>query len=85
MRKIKIYTFSFQVFCALLLEGANHRYKVVSGFPSDAVILDCKYNGFSESFDVLVRSNSFEEVRQGSMIPQANSIVVENTYESKSL
>lgn len=74
--KRKIFKISLPYLLEFFCTGADHRFKVLNGFPDDAKIIDIRFDGFSNSASILIESKSFDTLIEGRPIPEAPTITI---------
>jgi hypothetical protein len=62
-----------------LFDGNIKNFKATEDtkLPRDTRIIDIRFNGWKNELDVLIESEEFEELKEGSEIPRINLAVTE--------
>lgn len=55
--------------------GDTKAFKVIEGIPHDGKVIDVRFNAFNDKMDVLIESEEFDEIKEGTLTPVARIVL----------
>lgn len=78
LQRYKIYEISVDYLKEIFTEGTEVRFKIVEGLPLDAKLIDfTKKQGSLDTLQLLIESETFEEIPKGHPFPIGEPLVAE--------